>query len=170
MARKGYAPAQFKLGLIYVNGNGVPQDYREALKWYRKAADQGNAAAQRNLGVMFGEGLGVPQDYAEALKWFRRAAEQNDAAAQTNLGVMYDFGHGATRRFIRVIDELVEPYARFWTHTEITVVVKPQIGHASIPRVNQFLGIDGATTRKHPTIGFRLWFYRCGAADGFLAA
>ena len=79
MARKGYAPAQFKLGLIYVKGNGVPQDYREALKWYRKAADQGNAAAQRELGVMFGEGLGVPQDYVEALKWFRRAAEQNDA-------------------------------------------------------------------------------------------
>jgi TPR repeat protein len=46
MARKGYAPAQFKLGLIYVKGNGVPQDYREALKWYRRAADQGNAAAQ----------------------------------------------------------------------------------------------------------------------------
>ena len=61
----------------------MPQDYREALKWYRKAADQGNAAAQRNLAVMFGEGLGVPQDYAEALKWFRRAAEQNDAAAES---------------------------------------------------------------------------------------
>ena len=59
MARKGYAPAQFKLGLIYVKGNGVPQDYGEALKWYRKAADQGNAAAQRNLGVMFGEGRGA---------------------------------------------------------------------------------------------------------------
>ena len=44
MARKGYDPAQFKLGLIYVKGNGVPQDYGEALKWYRKAADQGNAS------------------------------------------------------------------------------------------------------------------------------
>jgi tetratricopeptide (TPR) repeat protein len=99
MARKGYAPAQFRLGLIYVKGDGVPKDYREALKWYRKAADQGNTAAQRSLGVMFGEGLGVPQDYAEALKWFRRAAEQNDAAAQTNLGIMYDFGHGVVRDY-----------------------------------------------------------------------
>src|SRR5436190_1872124 len=80
LARKGYAPAQFKLGLIYRNGNGVPQDYGEALKWYRKAADQGNAAAQRNLGVMLATGLGVPQDYAEALKLFRKAAGQNDAA------------------------------------------------------------------------------------------
>jgi uncharacterized protein len=64
LARKGYAPAQFRLGLIYRNGNGVPQDYGEALKWYRKAADQGNAAAQRNLGVMLAKGLGGPQDYA----------------------------------------------------------------------------------------------------------
>ena len=103
MARKGYAPAQFNLGLIYVKGNGVPQDYREALKWYRKAADQGNAAAQRNLGVMLGEGLGVPQDYAVALKWFRRAAEQSDAAAQTNLGVMYDFGHGVVRDYAEAL-------------------------------------------------------------------
>jgi TPR repeat protein len=95
LARKGSAPAQFKLGLIYLKGDAVSQDYREALKWYRKAADQGNAAAQRNLGAMFGEGLGVPQDYAEALKWFRKAAAQNDAAAQTNLGVMYDFGQGS---------------------------------------------------------------------------
>jgi len=46
MARKGYAPAQFKLGLMYVNGTGVPQDYREALNWYRKAADQENAASR----------------------------------------------------------------------------------------------------------------------------
>jgi len=103
MARKGYAQAQFKLGLMYVNGNGVPQDYREALKWYRKAADQGSAAAQRNLGIIFGEGLSVPQDYVEALKWFRRAAGQNDAAAQTNLGVMYDFGHGVVRNYAEAL-------------------------------------------------------------------
>jgi TPR repeat protein len=94
LARKGYAPAQLKLGLIYAKGTAVPRDYREALRWYRKAADQGNAAAQRSLGVMLAKGLGGPQDYAEASKWFHKAAEQNDAAAQTNLGVMYDFGHG----------------------------------------------------------------------------
>ena len=87
LARRGYAPAQFKLGLMYVNGNGVPQNYREASKWYRKAAIRGNAAAQRNLGLMLGEGLGVPQDYVEAFKWLRRAAEQNDAAAQTSLAL-----------------------------------------------------------------------------------
>src|SRR5262245_42754941 len=55
LARRGYAPAQFKFGLMYVSGDGVPQNYREASKWYRKAAIRGNAAAQRNLGLMFGQ-------------------------------------------------------------------------------------------------------------------
>ena len=68
----------------------MPQDYAEAVKWYRKAADQGDAAAQFNLGVMYATGQGVPQDYAEAVKWYRKAAEQGHAGAQYNLGVMYD--------------------------------------------------------------------------------
>ena len=62
---KRLRPSPIQTRANYVRGNGVPQDYRETLRWYRKAADQGNASAQRNLGVMFGEGLGVPQDYAE---------------------------------------------------------------------------------------------------------
>ena len=40
------------LGGMYDNGHGVPQDYAQALTWYRKAADQGYAAAQFNLGSM----------------------------------------------------------------------------------------------------------------------
>ena len=60
-------------------GQGVPQDYAEAVKWYRLAAEQGYAAAQYNLGVMYDNGQGVPQDYAEAVKWYRLAAEQGDA-------------------------------------------------------------------------------------------
>ena len=40
---------------------GVPQDYAEAVKWYRKGADQGYARAQHNLGVVYAEGHGVPR-------------------------------------------------------------------------------------------------------------
>ena len=82
--------AQYNLGLMYDNGEGVPQDYAEAVKWYRLAAEQGHAKAQYNLGLMYDNGEGVPQDYAEAVKWYRLAAEQGDAAAQTNLGCMYE--------------------------------------------------------------------------------
>ena len=38
---------------MYEEGNGVPQDYAKAVKWYRLAADQGYADAQYNLGVMY---------------------------------------------------------------------------------------------------------------------
>ena len=57
----------------------MPQDYAEAVKGYRLAAEQGHARAQNNLGVMYEFGDGVPQNYAEAVKWFHLAAEQGNA-------------------------------------------------------------------------------------------
>jgi uncharacterized protein len=51
-----------------------PQDYAQALKWYRLAAAQGHAKAQYNLGAMYGKGQGVPQNYVQALKWLTLAA------------------------------------------------------------------------------------------------
>jgi len=71
----------------------------EAVKWYRKAAEQGNAKAQVNLGVMYYEGKGVTQDYQEAVKWYRKAAEQGLAGAQYNLGNGYYNGIGVTQDF-----------------------------------------------------------------------
>jgi TPR repeat protein len=94
LARAGMPEAQFYVGVMYHFGYGVPRDDREAVRWYRLAAEQGHADAQFNLGVMYAYGEGVPQDHAEALRWFRLAAEQGDAKAQFNLGVMYDEGEG----------------------------------------------------------------------------
>jgi uncharacterized protein len=54
----------------------VPQSYAEALKWVRKAADQGDAQGEYDLGYSYDSGKGVPQDYAEAAKWYRLAAKQ----------------------------------------------------------------------------------------------
>ena len=61
---------------MYHKGKGVPQDDAEAVKWYRKAAEQGNADAQNWLGWMYQNGKGVPPDDAEAVEWYRKAAEQ----------------------------------------------------------------------------------------------
>ena len=63
---------------MYYYGYGVKQDYAEAVKWYRKAAEQGNAYAQFNLGNAYYNGNGVEQDYAEAVKWYQKAAEQEN--------------------------------------------------------------------------------------------
>ena len=59
---------------MYANGEGVPQDHAEAVRWYRMAAEQGNAGAQGNLCVMYYEGQGVPQDYVTAHMWFNLGA------------------------------------------------------------------------------------------------
>ena len=89
LAEQGLADAQYGLGVMYRNGYGVLQDYKEAVKWYRLAAEQGHTEAQVNLGNMYFNGDGVLQDHKETVKWFRLAAEQGNAEAQFNLGVMY---------------------------------------------------------------------------------
>jgi Sel1 repeat len=63
LAEQGNAYAQFSLGVMYANGQGVTQDYKEAVEWYRRSAEQGFAIAQSNLGVMYANGRGVSQDY-----------------------------------------------------------------------------------------------------------
>ena len=97
LAKQGDANAQFELGWMYDEGDGVFLDDREAAKWYRLAAEQGHVDAQFNLGVMYDEGEGVSQDDGEAVRWYRLAAEQGRADAQFNLGVMYANGEGVPR-------------------------------------------------------------------------
>lgn len=94
LAESGNASAQFALGAMYANGEGMPKDSGQAVTWYRKAAEQGYAGAQFNLGVMYENGQGVAQDAAQAVAWYRKAAEQGYADAQFNLGVMYANGQG----------------------------------------------------------------------------
>ena len=102
-ADQGDADAQYNLGLMYYNGDGVTQDDAEALKWYRLAADQGDATAQSNLGSMYANGDGVTQDDAEALKWYRKAADQGNAWAQYSLGSMYQNGLGVTQDYAEAL-------------------------------------------------------------------
>ena len=59
MAKRGYANAQYNLGYMYSYGKGVKQNYSEAVKWYRLAAEQGNAKTQSNLNYMYEHGEGV---------------------------------------------------------------------------------------------------------------
>ena len=94
LAKQGHARAQAGLGVMYEEGQGVPQDYKTAVKWYTLAAEQGDTYAQTNLGHMYDNGDGVPQDYKTAVKWYTLAAEQGDADAQYNLGFMFDEGKG----------------------------------------------------------------------------
>ena len=61
---------------MYYKGLGVPQDYQEAVRWFRAAAEQGEAKAQYNLGLMYYQGEGVLEDFVQAHMWANLAASQ----------------------------------------------------------------------------------------------
>ncbi|MDP0344398.1 tetratricopeptide repeat protein, partial [Glaesserella parasuis] len=74
-AEQGYAKAQGMLGVMYYKGQGVRQDYHQAVKWFQKAAEQGYAKAQGMLGVMYYKGQGVRQNYATSKMWVGKACD-----------------------------------------------------------------------------------------------
>ena len=78
VAEQGNAVAQFNLGLMYDKGQGVRQDYAQAVQWYRKAAEQGDAQAQYNLASMYEQGQGVRQDSALAQEWYGKACDSGN--------------------------------------------------------------------------------------------
>lgn len=95
-ANQGNAQAQYRLGLMHANGDGVPLNYVKAAQWLGAAAEQGLAEAQRLLAWLYANGYGVEQDYSAARHWFTRAAEGGDAKAQYSLGFMYQSGYYET--------------------------------------------------------------------------
>jgi TPR repeat protein len=99
-AEQGEADAQFRLGVMYADGRGVPQNDAEAVRWFRLAAEQGNVGAQAALGRAYEFGRGVPQNDAEAVRWHRLAAEQGHVGAQFGLGTMYFIGRGASQDYV----------------------------------------------------------------------
>ena len=96
-ADQGDPKAELALADLYVVGaseQGLTQDFKEALRWYQKSADQGNAPAANKLGELREAGQGAPPSFTEAEKWYRKAAEAGEASAQYNLAVLYAFGRG----------------------------------------------------------------------------
>jgi TPR repeat protein len=88
LAEQGVASAQYNLALMYANGEGVPENDAEAVKWFRKAAEQGDADAQHNLGYMYANGEGVPENDIRAYVWWSMAKTQGDTDAATNIDIL----------------------------------------------------------------------------------
>jgi len=97
LAEQGDVASQAALGLLYSDGPGDADQYREAAKWLRMAAEKGDAKAQRRLAWLYTAGHGVRRDFAEAAVWNRKAAEQGDVEAQFQLGLLYGMGRGVAR-------------------------------------------------------------------------
>ena len=89
LAEQGVANAQYNLGVMYDGGEGVPQDYKSAVKWYTLAAEQGDAEAQFNLGNMYRKGEGVPKNAATAWGWYTLAELQGIACGKDGCNICY---------------------------------------------------------------------------------
>lgn len=152
-AGRGFAPAQYNLGLAYELGRGVAVDERQAFKYYLMAAEQSFVAAQFNVGNMYTEGRGVAQDYFEANLWFKQAADAGLPEAQFTLGLAYELGRGVKKD---------EAQAARWYK---------QAADHGYARAQYNLGLlheDGRGVAKDPAAAAA--FYRAAAQQGFAPA
>ncbi len=97
------AIAQCRLGDCYYGGREVSKDLVQAVRWYRKAAEQGNAQAQLSLGLCYHNGEGVARDMSQAVEWYRKAAESGNVQAQASLGLCCYNGDGIAKDFSQAV-------------------------------------------------------------------
>jgi len=95
LAQNGDVWSQETLGGMYYK----IKNYKEALKWTKKAAMQGFASSQYRLGYMYELGEGTLTDYKQAVNWYRKSAEQGNTSAQNNMGLMYELGTGVLKNY-----------------------------------------------------------------------
>lgn len=98
-AQLGDSSAMHALGLMYKNGEAVPQDYKQAVAWFLKAinADPNNKLAVNCMGVMCYYGAGTAQDYVTARKYFLRAAELGVPESMNFIGAIYEYAQGVNQ-------------------------------------------------------------------------
>ncbi len=92
------------IGTCYLFGKGVTKNQKQAVIYFRSAAQQGLASAQTHLGSCYYSGTGVNQNHQQAFEWFLKAAKQGDLTAQDNLGSCYLLGHGTTKNHIAAVE------------------------------------------------------------------
>ena len=115
-------------------GQGIPKDDAEAVRWWKKAAEQGNVEAEGNLGTAYGLGVGVPKDEAESVRWHTKAANNGNAASQLSLGLFYMSDFPGNTNTIYLWDttlEWIAYTAAAWRNCARRVVRSPR--YFSIP-------------------------------------
>lgn len=103
-ANKNYLEAQTLIGVDYLNGNGITQDYNKAMEWFEKAASENYPPAQEKLGCMYNNGHGVHQNYSQAFKWFQKSANQGYDEGQVSLALMYSDGISIQQDHIKALE------------------------------------------------------------------
>lgn len=109
LAERGDADAQWQMAVRYHNGEGVPQDDTQAMKWFERAAEQGHVDAQSRLGAYYWAGRGVPEDLSKAYYWSAIATAQGDEISKSRL-------EGLTYQMTRAQISSARQQAEAWLH------------------------------------------------------
>ncbi|MDR2846805.1 MAG: sel1 repeat family protein [Mycoplasmataceae bacterium] len=113
-SKQKYAPAQYRLGVMYYWGYWVKINYKKAVKYFILAAKQGENEAQYHAGTMYYEGLGVKQNYKKAIKYYELAAQQHNEHALYQLAFLYSQVDGVKRNYEAAAKFLELTHARFF--------------------------------------------------------
>ncbi len=104
-AKWGNVKAQYTLGMMYLNGEEVEKDYKQAFDWISKSADKGNVNAQNKLGDLYFYGIGTNKDYKKAFYYYTKSAEQDNDQAENSLANMYYTGYeGIDRSYTSALE------------------------------------------------------------------
>lgn len=104
LIKNGSAKAMNLYAIMLENGEGVKQDYNEAIKLYKRAIKLGSDDAMYNLGCLYEEGKGVDQDYEDAIKLYEMAVELENVNAMVNLGMLYLNGQGVKQDYKKAFE------------------------------------------------------------------
>lgn len=103
LADHGDAQAATQLGVMYMYGDSLRQDYGRAAPLLLEGAQGGIALAQLDIGYLYEKGWGTKQDYAQAADWYRKAADQGETMAENDLGNLYKTGQGVQQDYAQAL-------------------------------------------------------------------
>ena len=103
LSKVGDPQAQAMIGRMYLEGQGLPRDFRTAAISYERAADQGHAASQYQVAKMYAVGAGVKQDLVRAAQLMEKSADQGVLWAMYSLGLMYKDGTGVAKDAVQAL-------------------------------------------------------------------
>jgi TPR repeat protein len=89
IGKPGYTHAQVNIGMLYLHGQGVAQNYPLAKMWFEKAAKDNDALAMNNLGYIYNYAVGVPQNKRQAVFWYEKAEKAGSCEARNELSILY---------------------------------------------------------------------------------
>ena len=144
-ANLGYAPAQFYLAHLYMDGTaGVAKDPTEARRWTERAALGGDRRAMYNLGMFYYEGTGGPKDETEGANWLKKSAELGEVDGQFNLAMLYENGTGMKR-------DLATAFKWYL----IAARAGDEAARTAAARLRPSLSDDDRTTAEHDAASFK---------------